>query len=74
MHYWFSFDNALHDFMTLKLNPPRPLLVDSVCRESRNWYGGADLRQPRVLATRVNCEAHSRTWATEPGAELSWSE
>ena len=26
------------------------------------------------LAARVRCAAHSRTWATEPGAEANWSE
>jgi hypothetical protein len=30
--------------------------------------------QPLALATRVRCAAHSRTCATEPGAEVSWSE
>ena len=30
--------------------------------------------QPRILATRVSCAAHSRTCATEPGADVSWSE
>src|SRR5260221_4064520 len=29
---------------------------------------------PVVLAARVRWAAHSRTWATEPGAEDSWSE
>ena len=29
---------------------------------------------PLRLAWRVSCAAHSRTCATEPGAELSWSE
>jgi hypothetical protein len=29
---------------------------------------------PLVLAKRVRCAAHSRTCATEPGAEVSWSE
>jgi hypothetical protein len=29
---------------------------------------------PPALAARVRCAAHSRTWATEPGAEVSWSE
>ncbi len=28
---------------------------------------------PELLAMRVSCAAHSRTWATEPGAEVSWS-
>ena len=30
--------------------------------------------QPLVLAVRVSWAAHSRTCATEPGAEVSWSE
>ena len=29
---------------------------------------------PLALAMRVSCAAHSRTWATEPGAEVSCSE
>ena len=29
---------------------------------------------PVALARRVRCAAHSRTWATEPGADVSWSE
>ena len=28
---------------------------------------------PLALASRVSCAAHSRTWATEPGAEVSAS-
>ncbi|MNV06455.1 hypothetical protein D3C71_968340 [compost metagenome] len=29
---------------------------------------------PEALAQRVRCAAHSRTCATEPGADVSWSE
>jgi hypothetical protein len=29
---------------------------------------------PVLLAIRVSCAAHSRTWATEPGADVSASE
>jgi hypothetical protein len=38
VHYRASFDNFLRDFLTLELNPPRPLKLDSVYREFRNWY------------------------------------
>ena len=33
-----------------------------------------DARCRSALAARVRCAAHSRTCATEPGAEVSWSE
>ena len=32
------------------------------------------IAMPLALATRVSCAAHSRTCATEPGAEVSWSD
>ena len=32
------------------------------------------MHTPLDLAARVRCAAHSRTCATEPGAEVSWSE
>jgi hypothetical protein len=32
------------------------------------------MQVPLALAARVRWAAHSRTWATEPGAEVSWSE
>ena len=32
------------------------------------------IHTPLALAARVRCAAHSRTWATEPGADVSWSE
>jgi hypothetical protein len=38
VYYRSSFDNFLRDFLTLELNPPRPLKLDSVYREFRNWY------------------------------------
>lgn len=38
VHYRAAFDNFLRDFLTLELNPPRPLKLDSVYREFRNWY------------------------------------
>ena len=38
VHYRASFDNFLRDFLTLELNPPQPLKLDSVYREFRNWY------------------------------------
>ena len=38
IHYRASFDNFLRDFLTLELNPPRPLKLDSVYREFRIWY------------------------------------
>ena len=38
VHYRAYFDNFLRDFLTLELNPPRPLKLDSVYREFRNWY------------------------------------
>ena len=37
-HYRGSFDKFLRDFLTLELNPPRPLKLDSVYREFRHWY------------------------------------
>jgi hypothetical protein len=37
-YYRSSFDNFLRDFLTLELNPPRPLKLDSVYREFRVWY------------------------------------
>jgi hypothetical protein len=38
VNYRSAFDNFLRDFLTLELNPPRPLKLDSVYREFRNWY------------------------------------
>lgn len=38
VYYRSSFDNFLRDFLTLELNPPRPLKLDSVYREFRTWY------------------------------------
>jgi hypothetical protein len=38
VNYRSSFDNFLRDFLTLELNPPRPLKLDTVYREFRNWY------------------------------------
>ena len=32
------------------------------------------MQTPVVFAKRVNCAAHSFTWATEPGAEVKASE
>ncbi|MBA2672544.1 DUF262 domain-containing protein [Ramlibacter sp.] len=37
-HYRAAFDKFLRDFLTLELNPPRPLKLDAVYREFRHWY------------------------------------
>lgn len=38
MHYRGAFDKFLRDFLTLELNPPRPLKLDTVYKEFRHWY------------------------------------
>ena len=37
-------------------------------------FAGYMTAVPVLLAMRVKWAAHSRTWATEPGALVSWSE
>ena len=64
------------------VSPSKYSTVSTMCSSTRGPASAPSLvtwptstvAQPEVLATRVSCAAHSRTWATEPGAELSWSE
>src|SRR5471030_1871205 len=64
------------------LSPSKYSTVSTMCSSTREPASAPSLVtwptrmmvMPVCLATRVSWAAHSRTWATEPGAELSASE
>jgi hypothetical protein len=66
----------------LCVSPSKYSTVSTMCSSTRGPASAPSLVtwptsttvQPLALATRVRCAAHSRTCATEPGAEVSWSE
>jgi hypothetical protein len=63
----------------LCVSPSKYSTVSTMCSSTRGparapslvTWPTSTMVQPRVLATRVSCAAHSRTCATEPGAEVS---
>ena len=64
------------------VSPSKYSTVSTMCSSTRGpasapslvTWPTSTMREPLALATRVRCAAHSRTCATEPGAEVSWSE
>jgi hypothetical protein len=66
----------------LWVSPSKYSTVSTMCSSTRGpaiapslvTWPTSTVVQPVALATRVRCAAHSRTCATEPGAEVSWSE
>ena len=64
------------------VSPSKYSTVSTMCSSTRGpasapsfvTWPTSTIDTPEVLATRVSCAAHSRTCATEPGAEVSWSE
>ena len=66
----------------LCVSPSKYSTVSTMCSSTRGpaiapslvTWPTSTVVQPVALATRVRWAAHSRTCATEPGAEVSWSE
>jgi hypothetical protein len=66
----------------LCVSPSKYSTVSTMCSSTRGPASAPSLvtwptrttATPLALAARVRCAAHSRTCATEPGAEVSWSE
>jgi hypothetical protein len=66
----------------LCVSPSKYSTVSTMCSSTRGPASAPSLvtwptsttATPLALAVRVRCAAHSRTCATEPGAEVSWSE
>ena len=64
------------------VSPSKYSTVSTMCSSTRGPASAPSLvtwptsttAVPLALAKRVRCAAHSRTCATEPGAEVSWSE
>ena len=64
------------------VSPSKYSTVSTMCSSTRGpasapslvTWPTSTIQVPLALAARVRCAAHSRTCATEPGAELSWSE
>ena len=66
----------------LCVSPSKYNTVSTMCSSTRGpasapslvTWPTSTMVMPLALAARVRCAAHSRTCATEPGAEVSWSE
>jgi|GEM_PF-3711613 len=66
----------------LCVSPSKYSTVSTMCSSTRGPASAPSLvtwptrmtAMPVALAMRVRWAAHSRTWATEPGALVSWSE
>ena len=64
------------------VSPSKYSTVSTMCSSTRGpasapslvTWPTSTMQVPPALAARVRCAAHSRTCATEPGAEVSWSE
>ena len=64
------------------VSPSKYSTVSTMCSSTRGpasvpslvTWPTSTIAVPLALAMRVSCAAHSRTWATEPGAEVSCSE
>ena len=64
------------------VSPSKYSTVSTMCSSTRGpasapslvTWPTSTMLVPPALAARVRCAAHSRTCATEPGAEVSWSE
>ena len=65
----------------LCVSPSKYSTVSTMCSSTRGpasapsfvTWPTSTMAVPLLLAMRVSCAAHSRTCATEPGAEVSWS-
>ncbi len=64
------------------VSPSKYSTVSTMCSSTRGparlpslvTWPTSTMVQPPDLAVRVSCAEHSRTWATEPGADVSCSE
>ena len=64
------------------MSPSKYSTVSTMCSSTRGpasapslvTWPTSTMQVPPALAARVRWAAHSRTCATEPGAEVSWSE
>ena len=73
---------ALINLKLLCVSPSKYKTVSTMCSKTRGpakapslvTWPTKTMAVPVALAARVRWAAHSRTCATEPGAEVSWSE